>query len=191
MAAAEIRYTAEEIGRQVVLLGAQVAADLGDEPPVLIAVLKGSLVFMADLSRNIGVPVDVDFMMVSEYDSSTSHTGVVRIVKDLDTPIQDRDVIVVETIIDTGLTLAFLLRNLRARGPRSLRVCALIDKPVRRIAQPKIDYLGFETQDYLVGYGLDFRRRYRNLPYLVAVRDVRALAARPDALWKSLKAPPS
>lgn len=182
MALAEVRYSAEEIGAKVAELGRKVSEDLQGEPPVLVAVLKGSLIFMADLSRQLGL-ADIDFMIVSEFEGSASRTGVVRIIKDLDTPIQDRHVIVVETIVDTGLTLAFLLRTLQHRGPKSLKVCALISKPVRRIAQPAIDYLGFETQDYLVGYGLDFRRRYRNLPYLVGVNDVPALAAEPDALW--------
>ena len=182
MALAEIRYTAEEIEATVAQLARQISEDLHGERPVLVAVLKGSLVFMADLSRHLGL-ADIDFMIVSEFEGSAPKTGVVRIIKDLETSIHDRHVIVVETIVDTGLTLAFLLRNLMNRGPRSLKVCALINKPVRRIAQPPIDYVGFETPEYLVGYGLDFRRRYRNLPYLVGVSDVPALAAKPDALW--------
>ncbi len=182
MALAEVRYSAEEIAAKVAQLARQIAEDLQGERPVLVAVLKGSLIFMADLSRQLGL-ADIDFMIVSEFEGSAPRTGVVRIIKDLETPLQDRHVIVVETIVDTGLTLSFLLRNLEARGPKSVRVCALINKPVRRIAQPPLDYVGFETPDYLVGYGLDFRRRYRNLPYLVGVRDVAALAAKPDALW--------
>lgn len=182
MTLAEIRYSSEEIASKVAQLGRQIVEDLQGERPVLVAVLKGSLVFMADLSRQLGL-ADIDFMIVSEFEGSAPRTGVVRIIKDLETPLQDRHVIVVETIVDTGLTLSFLLRNLQARGPRSVRVCALINKPVRRIAQPPLDYVGFETPEYLVGYGLDFRRRYRNLPYLVGVKDVAALAAKPDALW--------
>ncbi len=183
MALAEVRYSAEQIRQKVVELAEQITGDLQGERPVLVAVLKGSLVFMADLSRGLGILADIDFMIVSQFEGGSSPTGVVRIIKDLELPILDREVIVVETIVDTGLTLSFLLRTLRERGPRSLKVCALIDKPVRRIAQPTIDYVGFETEEYLVGYGLDFRRRYRNLPYLVGVRDVPALAAKPDALW--------
>lgn len=182
MALAEVRYTAEEIASKVAQLGRQIAEDLHGEQPVLVAVLKGSLIFMADLSRQLGL-ADIDFMIVSEFEGSAPRTGVVRIIKDLETSLQDRQVIVVETIVDTGLTLSFLLRNLQARGPKSVKVCALINKPVRRIAQPPLDYVGFETPDYLVGYGLDFRRRYRNLPYLVGIKDVAALAAKPDALW--------
>lgn len=183
MALAEVRFSAEEIRRKVDDLAGQVSGDLDGQRPVLVAVLKGSLVFMADLSRRIGMPADIDFMIVSQFEGGSSPSGVVRIIKDLEISIQDRHVVVVETIVDTGLTLSFLLRTLRTRNPRSLKVCALIDKPVRRIAQPPIDYVGFETHEYLVGYGLDFRRRYRNLPYLVGVRDVPALAEKPDALW--------
>ena len=186
---AEIRYSAGQIRRKVDELAAQVTGDLNGERPVLVAVLKGSLIFMADLSRRLGVTADIDFMIVSQFEGGASRSGVVRIIKDLEIPIQDRHVIVVETIVDTGLTLSFLLRTLRTRGPRSLKVCALIDKPVRRIAQPPMEYVGFQTEDYLVGYGLDFRRRYRNLPYLVGVRDVPALAADPDALWGVLAGP--
>lgn len=182
MGLAEVRFTPEEIASKVAQLGRRVSEDLHGERPVLVAVLKGSLIFMADLSRQMGL-ADIDFMIVSEFEGSAPRTGVVRIIKDLETPLQDRHVIVVETVVDTGLTLSFLLRNLQARGPRSIKVCALINKPVRRIAQPPLDYVGFETPEYLVGYGLDFRRRYRNLPYLVAVKEVAALAAKPDALW--------
>lgn len=187
-ALAEIRYSAEEIEAKVAQLARHISEDLHGERPVLVAVLKGSLVFMADLSRHLGL-ADIDFMIVSEFEGSAPKTGVVRIIKDLETSIHDRHVIVVETIVDTGLTLSFLLRTLQNRGPKSLKVCALINKPVRRIAQPPIDYVGFETPDYLVGYGLDFRRRYRNLPHLVGVKDVPALAAKPDALWGILDSP--
>lgn len=186
MTLAVVRYSAGEIASKVEELARRVSGDLDGSRPVLIAVLKGSLIFMADLSRRLDVAADIDFMIVSEFEGGSSR-GVVRIIKDLEIPIQDRDVIVVETIVDTGLTLAFLLRTLATRGPRSLKVCALLDKPVRRIAQPPLEYVGFRTDEYLVGYGLDFRRRYRNLPYLVGVRDVPALAARPDALWSVLE----
>lgn len=182
----EVRFTADRIAQRVSELAKALESDLRGERPVLVAVLKGSLVFMADLARRLQEPVDIDFMMVSEFEGGLAHTGVVRIVKDLEIPIQGRHVVVVETIVDTGLTLAFLLHTLRARNPGSIRVCALIDKPVRRIAPPPLDYVGFETDEYLVGYGLDFRRRYRNLPCLVGVNDVPALANAPDALWHLL-----
>jgi len=180
---AEVRFSADQIRRKIDELAGQIANDLKEERPVLVAVLKGSLVFMADLSRRLGMLADIDFMIVSQFEGGSSRSGVVRIIKDLELSIQDRHVIVVETIVDTGLTLSFLLRTLQTRGPRSLKVCALIDKPIRRIAQPSIDYVGFQTDEYLVGYGLDFQRRYRNLPYLVGVKDVPALAAKPEALW--------
>lgn len=179
---AQVRFTAAQIAERVGELAADIRRDLGKEPPVLVAVLKGSLIFIADLCRRLEAETDVDFMMVSEFEGSASRTGVVRIIKDLDMSIQDRQVVVVETIVDTGLTLSFLLRTLMTRGPRSIRVCALLDKPMRRIAQPAIDYTGFEIHEYVVGYGLDFKGRYRNLPYILGVKDVPALAAQPDAL---------
>lgn len=182
---AQVRFSAEQIRDRVDELAASVRADLGGRRPVLISVLKGSLVFMADFSRSLDVEAEIDFMMVTSFVGGAS-TGVVRIVNDLEISIQDRHVVVVETIVDTGLTLSFLLKTLRARNPRSLRVCALVDKPVRRIAQPLLDYVGFETEEFMVGYGLDFKSRYRNLPYLAGVRDVPALALEPDALIESL-----
>lgn len=186
-AIARILYTPEEIAERVRGLAAEIAADVGEERPVLIAVLKGSLIFMADLSRALGAPADIDFMIVSEFEGGAGHTGVVRIIKDLDIPIEGRYVVIVETVVDTGLSLAFLMRTLEHRRPRTLRVCALISKPARRIAQPGLDYVGFETDEYLVGYGLDFRRRYRNLAYLVGVNDVGSLAEDPDAVWAALE----
>ncbi|MEX2588536.1 MAG: hypoxanthine phosphoribosyltransferase [Actinomycetota bacterium] len=178
---ARVRFSAAQIRARVGELAARVRDDLGGELPVLVSVLKGSLVFMADFSRSLDLEAEVDFMMVSSFVGG-ANTGVVRIVNDLEISIQDRDVVVVETIVDTGLTLSFLLKTLRARNPKSLKVCALVDKPVRRIAQPLLDYVGFETEEFMIGYGLDFKGRYRNLPYLVGVRDVSALAAQPDAL---------
>jgi hypoxanthine phosphoribosyltransferase len=179
---AEIRYTPEQINQRVSELGRELREDLGDQRPLLVAVLKGSVIFLADLARRIGVDSEVDFMSVSSYSGGSRETGRVRILKDLEVSIEDRDVVIVEAIVDTGLTLSFLLKTLKTRGPRSLRVCTLLDKPLRRIAQPELHYRGFEIQDYVVGYGLDFKGRYRNLPYIVAVKDVPALAARPEAL---------
>lgn len=182
---AQVRFSATQIRDRVDRLAASVRVDLTGQRPVLISVLKGSLVFMADFSRSLDMDAEIDFMMVTSFVGGTS-TGVVRIVNDLEISIQDRHVVVVEAIVDTGLTLSFLLKTLRARNPKSLRVCALVDKPVRRIAQPLLDYVGFETEEFMVGYGLDFKGRYRNLPYLAGVRDVAALALRPDALIESL-----
>lgn len=183
---AAIRFTAEQIAQRVAQLGQQIREDLAGERPVLVSVIKGSVVFLADLSRKIGVDVDIEFLSVSEFAGGAPRTGVVRIIKDLDTSLQDRHVVVVETIVDTGLTLSFLLRTLRNRSPASLKVCTLLDKPIRRIAQLPIDYVGFEVQEYVVGYGLGFKGKYRNLPYIVGVRDVAALNAQPDALQRML-----
>lgn len=177
----QMRFSAEQIRERVEDLAAQVRADLDGRRPVLVSVLKGSLVFMADFCRYLDIEAELDFMMVTSYVGGSSG-GVVRIVNDLEISIQDRDVVVVEAIVDTGLTLSFLLKTLQARNPRSLRVCALVDKPVRRIAQPLLDYVGFHTQEFMVGYGLDFKGLYRNLPYLAGITDVPALAAHPDAL---------
>lgn len=188
-AQASIRYTAEQIASRVRELGAQLRDELDGERPVLISVIKGSVIFLADLSRQIGVDADIDFLSVSEFAGGGPKTGVVRIIKDLDTAIEGRAVIVVETIVDTGMTLSFLLRTLRNRGPASLKVCALLDKPTRRIAPPPLDYVGFEVHEFVVGYGLGFKSKYRNLPYIVGVRDIPALVAEPDSLQRMLSNP--
>ncbi len=153
----------EAIHKRVAELGAQIAADYAGRPPLLVGVLKGGFVFMADLARAIDLPVEFDFMAVASYGSSTRTSGVVRIVKDLDADLNGRHVLVVEDIVDSGLTLAFLLRNLAARHPASLAVCALL---VKEGCQPPLpDYVGFEIPpDFVVGYGLDVAERYRNLP---------------------------
>jgi hypoxanthine phosphoribosyltransferase len=134
-------------------------------------VLKGAVLFIADLMRELTIPCEVDFMALSSYGSSTDSSGVVRILKDLDAPIEGRDVLVVEDIIDSGLTLHYLMKNLNARGPRSLEVCSLLIKPERRRVELPIKYVGFEIPNkFAVGYGLDHRQRYRNLPYVAALR---------------------
>ncbi|MGQ0678571.1 MAG: hypoxanthine phosphoribosyltransferase [Actinomycetota bacterium] len=181
-----VRFTAGEVSRRVAELAEQLKQDLHGERPVLLSVIKGSVIFMADLSRALGTDADIEFLSVSEFAGGAPKTGVVRIIKDLEIPIHDRQVVVVETIVDTGLTLSFLLRNLQNRGPRSLRVCTLLDKPVRRIAPLPLDYVGFEVSEFMVGYGLGIKGKYRNLPYLVGVRDVAALAADPTALRSML-----
>lgn len=183
---AGVLLTSRQIAERVSELGDELAGDLQGERPVLVSVIKGSVIFMADLARQIDIDVDIDFLSVSEFAGHAPKTGVVRIIKDLETVIQDRRVIVVETIVDTGLTLSFLLKNLKNRGPASLKVCTLLDKPVRRIAPPPLDYIGFEVHDFVVGYGLGFKRKYRNLPYIVGVRDVPGLAAEPDSLFQML-----
>jgi hypoxanthine phosphoribosyltransferase len=167
----EILLNADEIAARVAELGAQLAADYAGRTPVLISVLKGSIVFLADLIRAMDVPLNVDLMEVSSYGSATESSGQVRILKDLSSSIEGRDVVVVEDIIDTGLTLNYLLRYLGERNPASVRVCCLLDKPARRLAEIDIDYRGFSIPDrFVIGYGLDYDERYRNLPYIGVLR---------------------
>lgn len=169
--------SAAELRAAVSRLAAAVSADHPDGV-VLVSVLKGSIPFMADLTRALTVPVEVDFLAVSSY---AEGTGRVRLVMDLSMDIADRPVVLVEDVVDTGLTLTWLLGVLRARGPRSLRVCTLLDKAVRRIVPTPLDYVGFQIADeFVLGYGLDFAGRYRNLDRIVA-GDVEALKADPDA----------
>ena len=154
------------IQAEVHRLGERISKDYAPRHPHLIAVLKGSVVFLSDLIRTLTVPVTLDFISISPY-GTTTPSGVVRIRKDLDDPIEGRDVIVVEGIIDTGLTLSYLLRNFRTRNPASLRVCAFVNKRAQRIIDLSVDYVGREIPDkFVVGYGLDYRQRYRNLPVL-------------------------
>lgn len=153
-----------ELESRIAELGAEISRDYEDRDLVLVGVLKGAVVFLADLMRELTVPCEVDFMAVSSYGSQTDSSGVVRILKDLDSSIGGRDVLIVEDIIDSGLTLQYLLRNLRAREPRSLEVCALLTKPERRRVDLPTRYVGFEIPDrFVVGYGLDHAQRYRNL----------------------------
>jgi hypoxanthine phosphoribosyltransferase len=167
----EILLSADQIGSRVVELGAELAADYVGRTPVLVSVLKGSIVFLADLIRAMDVPLNVDLMEVSSYGSATESSGQVRILKDLSSSIEGRDVVVVEDIIDTGLTLNYLLRYLAERHPASVSVCCLLDKPARRLAEIEIDYRGFSIPDrFVVGYGLDYDERYRNLPYIGVLR---------------------
>jgi hypoxanthine phosphoribosyltransferase len=162
-----IVLTEEQIRQRVVELGTQISADYGDEPILLIAVLRGAALFVADLARSISSPVELDFMAVSSYGSSTKSSGVVRIIKDLDEGIEDRHVLVIEDILDTGLTLKYLLKNLASRRPRSLEVCTLLSKQGKQRVPISCKYIGFDVPDeFVVGYGLDYVERYRNLPYV-------------------------
>jgi hypoxanthine phosphoribosyltransferase len=181
---ATILYPEAEIQGRVQELGRSIAGDYRGRSPVLVCILKGAVVFLADLFREIDLPLRVDFMSISSYGGGSEATGgVVRILKDLDQDIGGQDVIVVEDIIDTGLTLSYLLATLRARQPASLEVCTLLDKSVRRIAPVDIKYRGFDCPDrFVVGYGLDHGERYRNLRAILAVDDQSTLAADPDAL---------
>lgn len=178
---ATILYTAGDIRQRVGDLGAAISGDYQSREPILISILKGGAMFHADLLRAIGVKARVDFMSISSYGAGAS--GVVRIMKDLDEDIGGEDVIVVEDIVDTGLTLTYLMSTLQARDPASIEVCALLDKSVRRITPLDIRYRGFDCPDrFVVGYGLDYAERYRNLPFIMAVDDMEALAEDPMVL---------
>lgn len=162
-----IVLTEEEIHARIAQLGDEITADYGEEPVLLIAVLRGASLFVADLAREISSPVELDFMAVSSYGSSTKSSGVVRIIKDLDEGIEDRHVLVVEDILDTGLTLKYLLKNLASRGPRTLEVCTLLSKEGKQRVPISCKYVGFDIPDeFVVGYGLDYAEKYRNLPYV-------------------------
>jgi hypoxanthine phosphoribosyltransferase len=166
----EVLVGSEDLQRRVSELAAEISRDYEGREPVLIGVLKGAVFFLADLMRQLTVPCELDFMAVSSYGSATDSSGVVRILKDLDGSIEGRDVLIVEDIIDSGLTLHYMVRNLRARAPRSLEVCALLTKPERRRVDLPIRYVGFEIPNrFAVGYGLDFDQRFRNLDYVAAL----------------------
>jgi hypoxanthine phosphoribosyltransferase len=166
----EVLVAEDDLQRRVSELAAEVSRDYPDGV-LLVAILKGAVPFLADLMRRLEVPCELDFMAVSSYGSSTDSSGVVRILKDLDSAIAERDVLIVEDIIDSGLTLHYLLKNLRARGPRSLEVCALLTKPERRRVDLPIRYVGFEIPNrFAIGYGLDYDERFRNLSYVAALR---------------------
>ncbi|CUU38545.1 hypoxanthine phosphoribosyltransferase [Armatimonadetes bacterium DC] len=168
----EVFLTEEQIQEAVRRLGEQIARDYSpDSPPLLVGVLKGSLVFLADLMRAIPLPVSFDFVAISSYGAETQTSGQVRLLKDLDTQIQGRHVLVVEDILDTGLTLSYLLDLLRTRQPASLRVCTLLRKPDRQMVEVPVDYCAFTIPNYfVVGYGLDYDERYRNLPFIGILR---------------------
>jgi hypoxanthine phosphoribosyltransferase len=167
----EVLITSREIEEKVREIGARVTEDYRGEKPLLIGVLRGAVVIMSDLMRNIDLQCELDFMDISSYGSGTSSSGVVRILKDLEEDITDRHVLIVEDIIDTGLTLSYLMRSLRARKPASLEVCALLSKPSRRRVELDVRYLGFEVPDeFVVGYGLDYAGAYRNLPDICVLK---------------------
>lgn len=163
----EVLLTAEEIQARIAEMGQEITRDYAGKNILMIGVLKGSVVFMADLVRAVKLPVQMDFMAVSSYGLSTNSSGVVRILKDLNENIEGKDVIIVEDIIDSGLTLKYLFENLKSRGPASIKICTLLDKPDRRKVDVDITYNGFKIPDYfVVGYGLDFAEKFRNLPYI-------------------------
>ena len=166
----DVLVESDDLQRRVTELAAEISRDYADRDLLLIGVLKGAVFFLSDLMRQIDVPCEVDFMAVASYGSATDSSGVVRILKDLDEPIEGRDVLIVEDIVDSGLTLNYLLRNLKARRPASLEVCALLTKPDRRKVDLPARYIGFEIPNrFAIGYGLDHAERYRNLPYVAAL----------------------
>lgn len=163
----QILYTENQIKTKISELAEQINQDYHNQYPIFVGVLKGVFIFMADLLRKINIDCDVDFLAISNYSTDARKRGVVRFVKDLDIPIEGRHVLFIEDVIDTGLTLNFILRNLRERLPASLEVCTLFDKPTRRLINLPVRYKGFDLPDkFIVGYGLDFNERYRNLPYV-------------------------
>ncbi len=167
----EVLVGEQELQARVRELGAAISRDYAGRGLLLVGVLKGAVFFLSDLMRFIEIPVEVDFMAVASYGSATDSSGVVRILKDLDAAIEDRDVLIVEDIVDSGLTLQYLLRNLGSRNPRTLEVCALLTKPARRKVELQAKYVGFEIEDkFVVGYGLDYAERHRNLPFVAALQ---------------------
>ncbi len=168
----EILVQQDDLAHRVKALGVQISAEYEGRSLLLVGVLKGAFFFLSDLMRQLDVPCEVDFMAVASYGSSTDSSGVVRILKDLDASIEGRDVLIVEDIVDSGLTLSYLMRTLKAREPASLEVCALLTKPERRKVDLPIRYVGFEIPNrFVIGYGLDHNERYRHLPYVAVLND--------------------
>lgn len=162
-----VLLTEEEVDKKIQEIGEQISKDYAGKQVHLVCVLKGGSFFMCELAKRITVPVSLDFMSVSSYGADTKSSGVVKIVKDLDEPLVGKDVIVIEDIVDSGRTLSYLLDMLQDRGPQSMRLCTLLDKPDRRVVDVKVDYTGFQIPDeFVVGYGLDYDQRYRNLPFI-------------------------
>jgi hypoxanthine phosphoribosyltransferase len=169
----EILVQADELQHRITEMAAEVSRDYKGRDLLLIGVLKGAVFFLADLMRQLDIPCEVDFMAVSSYGSSTDSSGVVRILKDLDAPLEGRNVLIVEDIVDSGLTLQYLMRTLAARNPASIEVCALLTKPERRKVDTPARYVGFEIPDkFAIGYGLDYAERYRNLPYVATLTGI-------------------
>lgn len=167
----EVLLTEEQVDKRIQEIGEQISKDYAGKQVHLVCVLKGGSFFMCELSKRITVPVSLDFMSVSSYGGDTKSSGVVRIVKDLDEPLAGKNVLVVEDIVDSGRTLSYLLEMLRERGAKDVKLCALLDKPDRRVVDVKVDYTGFQIPDeFVVGYGLDYDQKYRNLPYIGIVK---------------------
>lgn len=165
-----VMLTEEEVDAKIQEIGERITRDYAGKQVHLVCVLKGGSFFMCELAKRIQLPVSLDFMSVSSYGSDTKSSGVVKIIKDLDEPLAGKEVIVIEDIVDSGRTLSYLMKILESRGPKSLALCTLLDKPERRVIDVKVDYTGFEIPDeFVVGYGLDYDQRYRNLPYIGVV----------------------
>lgn len=162
-----VMYPEEAVNNKIAELGKMISEDMKGEPIKLICILKGACFFACELAKRITVPVFIDFMSVSSYGEETKSSGTVRILKDLDSPIEGENVLIVEDIIDTGRTLNYLVNNFKSRGAKSVRLCTLLNKPDRRVVDVNVDYVGFEIPDeFVVGYGLDYAQKYRNLPYI-------------------------
>ncbi|MGD9567994.1 MAG: hypoxanthine phosphoribosyltransferase [Sedimentibacter sp.] len=168
----EILIAEDVLQSKVAELGAKITEDYKDKELLLVCVLKGAVIFVSDLMRKINRPLDIDFMAISSYGTNTQSSGVVRIIKDLNTSIENRHVLIVEDIIDSGLTLSYLVENLKTRGPASVEICTILDKPDRRAIDLEIKYTGFQVPDeFVVGYGLDYAEKYRNLPYIAILKE--------------------
>nr|WP_243109688.1 hypoxanthine phosphoribosyltransferase [Caminicella sporogenes] len=168
----EILFNEEEIKEKVAELGKQISKDYENKDLVVVGVLKGANVFLSDLIRKISIPITIDFMAVSSYGFSTESSGVVKILKDLDFSIEGKNVLIVEDIVDTGLTLKYLYENLKSRKPKSIKICSLLDKHERRKVDIEVDYIGFEIPDaFIVGYGIDYAEKYRNLPFIASLKE--------------------
>lgn len=166
----EVLVTKEDVEKRISEMADEINRAYAGKSLHLVCVLKGGAFFMCELAKHLNMPVSLDFMSVSSYGSATKSSGVVKIVKDLDEPIKDKDVLVVEDIVDSGRTLSYLMEMLRDRGPKSLHLCTLLDKPERRVVEVNVDYTGFQIPDkFVVGYGLDYNQHYRNLPYIGVV----------------------
>jgi len=176
----EVLISEDKIKARIAELGAEITRAYGGRELVLVGVLKGAFLFLADLARAVDLPVTCDFLGVSSYGDRTKSSGVIRITSDLSRPVDGKDVLIVEDIVDTGLTVRYLLNNLATRQPRSIQVCALLDKPARRLVQVPIDYSGFSVADrFVIGYGLDYQGRYRNLPYIGVLHALEVASPKP------------
>jgi len=168
----EVLISEEVLRDKVIELGKKITEDYKGKNLLLVCVLKGAVIFVSDLMKRIDLPLEIDFMAISSYGSDTKSSGVVRILKDLNSGIEGRDILIVEDIIDSGLTLSYLVENLKVRGPKSVEICTILDKPSRRKADISIKYTGFQVPDeFVVGYGLDYAERYRNLPYIAVLKE--------------------